>query len=120
PPGRAAGALAVKAASGAVVRLALLALLAPVCPGLLRLPRVSPLVVAAVLTAAGLAAVLLATPWWTRCRRALAAVLADIRALHARPARAAALWGGSVAFAALHALVLIAVTRAVGLPLAPL
>ncbi|MYX98631.1 TIGR00374 family protein, partial [Streptomyces sp. SID486] len=60
PPGRAAGALAVKAASGAVVRLALLALLAPVCPGLLRLPRVSPLVVAAVLTAAGLAAVLLA------------------------------------------------------------
>jgi uncharacterized membrane protein YbhN (UPF0104 family) len=120
PPARAAGALAVKAATGAAVRLALIALLAPVCPGLLRLPHVSPVVVAAVLAGTVLAVVLLATPWWSRCRRALAAVLADIRALHACPTRAAALWGGSLAFAALHALVLIAVTRAVGLPLAPL
>ncbi|WP_345055414.1 lysylphosphatidylglycerol synthase domain-containing protein, partial [Streptomyces rameus] len=120
PPARAAGALAVKAATGAAVRLALIALLAPACPGLLRLPHVSPVVVAAVLAGAVLAAVLLATPWWSRCRRALAAVLTDIRVLHACPTRAAALWGGSLAFAALHALVLIAVTRAVGLPLAPL
>ncbi|WP_251096121.1 lysylphosphatidylglycerol synthase domain-containing protein [Streptomyces sp. Caat 7-52] len=120
PAGRAAGALAVKAATGAVVRLALIALLAPACPGLLRLPRVSPAAVAVVLGVAVLAAVLLATPVWSRCRPALAAVLADIRALHACPARAAALWGGSLAFAALHALVLITVTRAVGLPLAPL
>jgi uncharacterized membrane protein YbhN (UPF0104 family) len=34
--------------------------------------------------------------------------------------RAAALWGGSLAFAALHSLVVIAVTQAVGLPLPPL
>lgn len=120
PPGRAAGALAAKAGTGAAVRLALIALLAPACPGLLRLPRASPVAVTAVLAVAVLAAVLLATPWWARCRPALAAVLTDIRALHACPARAAALWGGSLAFAALHALVLIAVTRAVGLPLAPL
>ncbi|MFF8726817.1 lysylphosphatidylglycerol synthase domain-containing protein [Streptomyces sp. NPDC015171] len=120
PAGRSAGALAVKATAGATVRLALLALLAPACPGLLRLPRIPPAVLAVALGVAVLVAVLLATPLWSRCRRALGAVLADIRALHACPARAAALWGGSLAFAALHALVLIAVTRAVGLPLAPL
>ncbi|MEU2060422.1 lysylphosphatidylglycerol synthase domain-containing protein [Streptomyces sp. NPDC013455] len=120
PAGRAAAALAVKATAGAVVRLVLLALLAPVWPGLLRIPHVPAAVPAAALGATALAAVLLATPWWPRCRRGLGAVLADIRALHARRARAAALWGGSLAFAALHALVLVAVTRAVGLPLAPL
>ncbi|MFJ9820161.1 lysylphosphatidylglycerol synthase domain-containing protein [Streptomyces sp. NPDC101151] len=120
PAGRSAGALAVKATAGAVIRLALIAALAPLCPGLLRVPHVSPAAVAAVLGVATVAAALLAGPLRPRCRRALAGVPADIRAVHARPARAAALWGGSLAFAALHALVLIAVTRAVGLPLAPL
>ncbi|MFJ4523474.1 lysylphosphatidylglycerol synthase domain-containing protein [Streptomyces sp. NPDC088810] len=120
PAGRSAGALAVKATAGATARLTLIALLAPACPGLLRLPRISPTAVAAALGVTVLVAVLLASPLWPRCRRALAAVLADIRALHACPVRAAALWGGSVAFALLHALVLVAVTRAVGLPLAPL
>ncbi|MFH9399500.1 lysylphosphatidylglycerol synthase domain-containing protein [Streptomyces sp. NPDC017638] len=120
PAGRAAGALAVKAAAGAAVRLVLIALLAPACPGLLRLPRPSPPVIAAASGVAVLLALLPLTPWWSRCRPALATVLADVRALHARPARAAALWGGSLAFAVLHALVLIAVIRAVGLALAPL
>lgn len=120
PAGRSAGALAVKATAGAAVRLALIALLAPACPGLLRLPQVSPTAVAVVLGVVVLVAAPLATPWWPHCRRALGTVVADIRALHACPARAAALWGGSLAFAGLHALVLIAVTRAVGLPLAPL
>ncbi|MEU2221774.1 lysylphosphatidylglycerol synthase domain-containing protein [Streptomyces sp. NPDC018347] len=119
PAGRAAGALAVKTTASAAVRLALIGLLAPACPGLLRLPHLSPVAVAALLGAVA-AAVLLITSLWSRCRRALAAVLADIRTLHARPSRAAALWGGSLAFAALHALVLVAVTRAVGVPLAPL
>ncbi|MFI0163111.1 lysylphosphatidylglycerol synthase domain-containing protein [Streptomyces sp. NPDC017095] len=120
PARRAAGALAVKAAAGAAVRLALIALLAPACPGLLRLPRVSPVAVAAAGGAAVLVALLPLTPWWARCRQALGTALAGLRAPHARPARAAALWGGSLAFAVLHALVLIAVTRAVGLALAPL
>ncbi|MEU6669614.1 lysylphosphatidylglycerol synthase domain-containing protein [Streptomyces sp. NPDC046727] len=120
PAGRSAGALAVKATAGAAVRLALIALLAPACPGLLRVPHISLMAVAVVLGVAAPVAVLPATPVWSRCRRALTAVLADIRTLHACPARAAALWGGSLAFAALHALVLIAVTRAVELPLAPL
>ncbi|MGW1171653.1 lysylphosphatidylglycerol synthase domain-containing protein [Streptomyces sp. NPDC001153] len=120
PAGRSASALAVKATAGAAVRLALIALLAPACPGLLRPPQPTPTTLAVALGGLVLLAALPVTPWWARCRRALSAVAADIRALHACPARAAALWGGSVAFAALHALVLIAVTQAVELPLPPL
>lgn len=119
PAARGASALAVKAAAGAVVRLVLIAALAPVCPGLLRIPHVPAAVLLAVTAAAVLLAVLVRARLWARCRGAVTAVAADIRDLHTRPVRAAALWGGSVAFAALHSLVLIAVTRAVGLPLAP-
>ncbi|MFJ9347510.1 lysylphosphatidylglycerol synthase domain-containing protein [Streptomyces sp. NPDC101237] len=119
PAGRGASALAVKAAAGAVARLVLIAALAPVWPGLLRIPHVPAAVPLAVTAAAALLAVLVRARLWARCRGAVAAVSADIRDLHARPVRAAALWGGSVAFAGLHALVLIAVTRAVGLPLSP-
>ncbi|MFF4014680.1 lysylphosphatidylglycerol synthase domain-containing protein [Streptomyces sp. NPDC001843] len=119
PAGRSASALAVKATASVLVRGALIAALAPACPGLLRIPRLPPAALPVVLAVALLVAGLLASPLWSRCRAALATVLADIRAVHAHPARAAALWGGSVGFAALHSLVLIAVTRAVGLPLAP-
>ncbi|MGW3210303.1 hypothetical protein ACWC94_40625, partial [Streptomyces sp. NPDC001135] len=42
PAARSASALAVKVGAGAAVRLALIAVLAPACPGLLRLPRPSP------------------------------------------------------------------------------
>ncbi|MER6073420.1 lysylphosphatidylglycerol synthase domain-containing protein [Streptomyces sp. NPDC001817] len=120
PAGRSASALAVKATAGATVRLALIALLVPACPGLLRAPHPTPTTLAVALGGLVLLAALPVTPWWARCRRALTAILADIRALHTCPARAAALWGGSLAFAALHSLVLIAVTRAVELPLPPL
>ncbi|MGW1910057.1 lysylphosphatidylglycerol synthase domain-containing protein [Streptomyces sp. NPDC002076] len=120
PAGRSASALAVKATAGAAVRLALIALLVPACPGLLRPPHLTPTTLAVALGGLVLLMALPATPWWARCRRALTAVLADIRALHTCPARAAALWGGSLAFAALHSLVLIAVTQAVELPLPPL
>ncbi|MFE9496619.1 MULTISPECIES: lysylphosphatidylglycerol synthase transmembrane domain-containing protein [Streptomyces] len=117
--GRSAGALAVKATAGATVRLVLIAVLAPLCPGLLRVPRVSPAALAAVLGAAALLAAVLAGPLRPRCRQALASVLPEIRAVHACPARAAALWGGSLAFAVLHCLVLLSVGQAVGLPLPP-
>lgn len=120
PAGRSASALAVKATAGAAVRLALIALLVPACPGLLRPPHLTPTALAVALGGLVLLMALPATPWWARCRRALTAVLTDIRALHTCPARAAALWGGSLAFAALHSLVLIAVTQAVELPLPPL
>ncbi|MET7568533.1 lysylphosphatidylglycerol synthase domain-containing protein [Streptomyces sp. NPDC005492] len=119
PVGRSASALAVKATAGVVVRTVLIGVLAMACPGVLRVPRVSLGVVGVVLAALVLVTVLLNCPLWPRCRRALAAVLTDIRAVHARPQRAAALWGGSLAFAALHSLVLICVTQAVELPLSP-
>ncbi|WP_328500043.1 flippase-like domain-containing protein [Streptomyces sp. NBC_00457] len=114
--GRAATALAVKASAGGVVRGALIAVLALACPGVLRVPSLSGGGVAVVILVVGVAAVLLCSG---RCRRVLAVVVADIRAVHARPRRAAALWGGSLAFALLHCAVLIAVTQAVALPLSP-
>ncbi|MFJ8058155.1 YbhN family protein [Streptomyces sp. NPDC096142] len=119
PVGRSASALAVKATAGVVVRIVLIGVLAAVCPGVLRVPPVSAGVLGAVLAVVVLVTVLLNCPLWPRCRRALGTVLGDIRAVHARPHRAVALWGGSLAFAALHSLVLICVTQAVELPLSP-
>ncbi|MEU9338837.1 lysylphosphatidylglycerol synthase transmembrane domain-containing protein [Streptomyces sp. NPDC048290] len=117
PASRSATALAVKATAGGVARGALIAALAPGCPGLLRIPHLPRPVLAVALAVTALLAAVPFTPLWAHCRRALAAVAADIRAVHARPQRAAALWGGSLAFAALHALVLVAVGHAVELPL---
>ncbi|MFI1535463.1 YbhN family protein [Streptomyces anandii] len=119
PAGRSASALAVKATAGVTARAFLIAVLAGFCPGLLRVPRVSVAAVAALLAAAAVLALVVAGPLRSRCACALATVAADIRAVHARPNRAAALWGGSLAFAAAHSLVLIAVTQAVELPLSP-
>ncbi|NUO44195.1 MAG: TIGR00374 family protein [Streptomyces sp.] len=116
PAGRAASALAVKGTAAAAVRAVLIVALAVACPGVLRVPRPNLVVLAVGCAAVTGVAVLLAVP---RCRRALAVVLADIRAVHANPPRAAALWGGQLAFAALHALVLIAVAQAVALSLPP-
>ncbi|MEV5985480.1 YbhN family protein [Streptomyces sp. NPDC052051] len=112
PMARAATALAVKAAAGAVTRGALIAGLALTGPGLLSVPHVSPVAVAAVLLAAVALAVVPGP-----LRRAWRTMLADVRAVHRLPGRAAALWGGSLAFASLHALVVVAVTRSLGLPL---
>ncbi|MER6347821.1 lysylphosphatidylglycerol synthase domain-containing protein [Streptomyces sp. NPDC001595] len=116
--GRSATALAVKATAGGVVRGALIAGLLLACPGALRLPAVSGPGLA-VLLALLLAPLPLVVRLWPRCRRALAAVVADVRAVHARPHRAAALWGGSLAFAVLHVAAVLAVTQAVALPLPP-
>ncbi|MFF3655128.1 lysylphosphatidylglycerol synthase domain-containing protein [Streptomyces olivochromogenes] len=115
PVVRSATALGVKATAGAVSRGLLIALLALACPGLLRVPHVSVTAVAIVLTVVVTVVVLLRGP----LRRALRAVLADVRAVHEVPARAAALWGGSLAFAALHATVVVAVAQALELPLPP-
>lgn len=112
---RSATALAVKATAGTVVRGCLIAALAPACPGALRFPHVSATAWAVTVAVAATAVVLVSGP----LRRALRAVLADVRAVHEVPARAAALWGGSLAFASLHAAVVIAVTQAIDLPLPP-
>lgn len=118
PAGRSAAAVAVKATAGGIARGALIAVFATACPGVLRIPPGWGAWVAVVGAALGVT-VLLGVRRWPRGRRALGVVLADIKAVHACPGRAAALWGGSLAFALLHALVLIAVTRAVALPLSP-
>ncbi|MFF4501122.1 lysylphosphatidylglycerol synthase domain-containing protein [Streptomyces sp. NPDC001401] len=116
--GRAATALAVKSTAGAVVRIALIAVLALACPGVLRLPSVGgpKLLVGALAAGAAVPlAVLLARR--TRLRRAMACAAADVRAVHENPRRAAALWGGSLAFATLHTGVVIAVVHALDVPL---
>ncbi|KAB1977391.1 lysylphosphatidylglycerol synthase domain-containing protein [Streptomyces triticiradicis] len=120
PLARSATALAVKACAGTVVRACLIGGLALACPGALRPPRLtaSAWTVAAwtaVAVAAAVAAALLAGP----LRRVLRRVLLDVRAVHELPARAAALWGGSLAFAALHTTVVVTVAQAVGLPPSP-
>ncbi|MFD4788552.1 lysylphosphatidylglycerol synthase domain-containing protein [Streptomyces sp. NPDC058459] len=117
PMGRSAGALAVKGGAQGVARLALIALLVPFCPGLLRVPGLPLVWLLGALGGAVLVVAVAAGPLRPRCRRALTALLADVRAVHIRPARAVALWGGSLAFAALHCGVLAAVARAVALPL---
>ncbi|MFF0200791.1 YbhN family protein [Streptomyces sp. NPDC005017] len=119
PCARAMTALGVKAAAGALVRGVLIVVLALACPGVLQVPRVPPAVVAVVLAVAVSLALLSAGPLAPRCRRALAGVRADLREVHGRPSRAAALWGGSLAFALLHVAILVAVTEAVALPLGP-
>jgi uncharacterized membrane protein YbhN (UPF0104 family) len=119
PAARAATALGVKAAAGAMVRGVLIAVLALASPGVLQVPRIPPVGPAVLLAAVVVVVLLLGSPLGPRCRRALSAVRADIRQVHARPSRAAALWGGSLAFALLHAGTLIAVTQAVALPLPP-
>ncbi|MFC5220145.1 lysylphosphatidylglycerol synthase transmembrane domain-containing protein [Streptomyces coerulescens] len=119
PLGDAATAVAVKGTAGGIARGALIAVLFAASPGVLHLPHVNGGFVAAVCAAAAVVLLVLAGPLRPRCRRALVAVWAYITAVHARPVRAAALWGGSLAFVVLHCAVLIAVTRAVALPLAP-
>jgi uncharacterized membrane protein YbhN (UPF0104 family) len=115
PVVRSATALGVKATAGAVSRGFLIAVLALACPGLLRPPHISATVIVIAFAVVVTAVVLLRGP----LRRALRAVLADVRAVHEVPARAAALWGGSLAFAALHATVVVAVAQALELPLPP-
>ncbi|MEU9409935.1 lysylphosphatidylglycerol synthase domain-containing protein [Streptomyces sp. NPDC048281] len=112
---RAATALAVKAAVGGVVRCVLGVALLVAAPGTVglsvRIPHVLVL-----LPMAG-AAVGLAVAVSRRLRRAVGQAFADVREVHRSRARACALWGGSVAFALLHAGVVVAVVHAIGLGL---
>ncbi|WUB60995.1 lysylphosphatidylglycerol synthase domain-containing protein [Streptomyces sp. NBC_00582] len=117
---RSATALAVKAAVGGLVRLALAVVLLLASS---RTPRLAPAVPRACVTlsavgcvAAVAAAVALSRTARRGVGRAAGRVLADVRAVHVRRARACALWGGSLGFALLHAAVLIAVVRALDVP----
>ncbi|WP_430377490.1 lysylphosphatidylglycerol synthase transmembrane domain-containing protein [Streptomyces sp. B1-3] len=112
---RSATALAVKAAVGGIVRCVLAVVLLVVSPGAVplsaRVPHV--LVLAPVLAAVVVSAVMASG----RIRRAVGRAVTDVREVHRSRGRACALWGGSVAFALLHASVVVAVVHALGLAL---
>ncbi|MET7696445.1 YbhN family protein [Streptomyces sp. NPDC005485] len=112
---RSATALAVKAAVGGIVRCVLGVVLLVASPGAVPLSARIPHLL--VLAPSAVAAVVLAVVASGRLRRAAARALADVREVHRSPGRACALWGGSVAFALLHAGVVVAVVHALGLAL---
>ncbi|MEH0416911.1 lysylphosphatidylglycerol synthase transmembrane domain-containing protein [Streptomyces sp. B21-083] len=123
PPARSSAALALYLLAEVVGRLGLLAALLIAFPHALRLGSVVPGTALGPLLI-GLCAVLSAAASALVCvRRLRAAVLSflrtalgEARSVHTRPARALALWGGSLAFPALQAAGLAAVGTAMGLP----
>ncbi|WP_086809225.1 lysylphosphatidylglycerol synthase domain-containing protein [Streptomyces reticuliscabiei] len=119
---RSATALAVKAAAGGIVRVGLavaLLLTSPRAAPHLSIPVLRvPFVLAAVCgVVAAVAGVAFSKPLRSRLLVALDRVRTDVRAVHGSRARACALWGGSLAFALLHAAVVIAVVRALDVAL---
>ncbi|WLW50534.1 lysylphosphatidylglycerol synthase transmembrane domain-containing protein [Streptomyces sp. SX92] len=126
PLARSSAALALYLLAETVGRVGLLAVLLIAFPDALRLSALLPenaagpilLAVGAVLV---VAAIVLASV--RRLRTAavsfLRTALGEAREVHTRPARALALWGGSLAFPALQACVLVAVGQALHLPVPP-
>ncbi|MFE9448106.1 YbhN family protein [Streptomyces sp. NPDC006739] len=126
PLARSSAALALYMLAECVGRLALLAALLIAFPGALSPGGLLPGGAAAwlLLGAAGLlvgavAALALVRRLRTAVSSFLRAALGEARAVHTRPARALALWGGSLAFPALQAAGLVAVGRAMDLPVPP-
>ncbi|MFY4720872.1 lysylphosphatidylglycerol synthase domain-containing protein [Streptomyces sp. LaBMicrA B280] len=112
---RAATALAVKAAVGGAVRCALGVALLVASPDTVHLSARAPQLLVLLPVAAGAAVLTVAISG--RLRRMTGRVFADVRDVHRHRARACALWGGSVAFALLHAGVVVAVVHAIGVGL---
>jgi uncharacterized membrane protein YbhN (UPF0104 family) len=126
-PTRSVAALAVRACSAAIGRVVLLLAVLALFPDALHFHRLvpggfsfsvpgHPLLVSAVVAAlfgVGLLLPRCARLLRYRLRAFLASVATDVRTLHGNPARVAALWGGSLAFPAAHACVMVAVCRAV-------
>lgn len=127
-PTRSVAALAVRATAAVIGRVALLLALLLVFPDALHLRRFiadrptvpdHPLliaVVAALVLTAGIVLTRFARRLRDRLQDFLGSVARDVRTLHGKRARIAALWGGSLAFPAMHAAVLVAVVRAVHAP----
>ncbi|MYS18954.1 Uncharacterized membrane protein YbhN, UPF0104 family [Streptomyces sp. DvalAA-14] len=124
PLARSSAALALYALAESVGRVTLLLVLLTVFPHALHLGGLMPggdalLFVGATLAAGAVLAALVLLSL-RRVRRFLSGflltALIDVRSLHMRPARVLALWGGSLAFPALQAVSLVAITHALGLP----
>ncbi|KAA0942001.1 lysylphosphatidylglycerol synthase transmembrane domain-containing protein [Streptomyces apricus] len=127
PPARSAAALALYLLAESVARVALLAALLIAFPDALRLggllpdAAVGPLLLAAGgVVCAAVAVLLLVRRVRTVVSGFLRTALGEARSVHARPARALALWGGAFAFPVCQAAGLVAVGRALDLPVAPL
>ncbi|MCM2424527.1 flippase-like domain-containing protein [Streptomyces sp. SID13666] len=125
PPGRSAAALGVRAVAAAVVRVGMLLILLAVFPHALKVDRVTPagpahpVVIVSVVAGcavAGALLLLLAGRVRDRVRTFFGTMVVDVRALHCKSARVAALWGGSLAFPVMHATVLVAVIQALNAP----
>ncbi|WP_333778583.1 lysylphosphatidylglycerol synthase transmembrane domain-containing protein [Streptomyces sp. IBSBF 3136] len=126
PLARSSAALALYLLAESVGRLGLLAVLLAVFPDALRLGALLPGGSAAPLLLGAAALTAVAGVVLCRVRRLRVAVagflrdaLGEARSVHTRPARALALWGGSLAFPALQAAGLAAVGQALRLPVPP-
>ncbi|GDY67510.1 membrane protein [Streptomyces avermitilis] len=127
PLARSSAALALYMLAEAITRLALLLVLLIAFPDALHLGSLVPdgalgPLLLAVAGALGLAVtvLLLVRRLRTAVLSFLRTALGEARSVHARPARALALWGGALAFPALQAAGLAAVGQALGLPVPPL
>ena len=123
PLAQSSAALALYLLAEAAARVVLLLTLLTACPGALRLDGLVPNTVALPLVwavgglvCAAALAVVAVRPLRRVIGAFLGTALTDARALHARPARALALWGGSLAFPVLQAAGLVAVALAVDVP----
>lgn len=124
-PTRAVAALAVRAMAAAIGRIVLLLVLLAAFPDALQLSRLAPegpvlpghLLLVSVAAALMFVVLLALLRYGGRLRDRLrsfaASVACDVRTLHGMRVRVAALWGGSLAFPAAHAAVVVAVSRAV-------
>ncbi|MET7698580.1 lysylphosphatidylglycerol synthase transmembrane domain-containing protein [Streptomyces sp. NPDC005485] len=127
PLARSSAALALYLLAESVTRLGLLLVLLVAFPGALHLRTLIPAGAAGPLLLAGAGVLCIAALTLLcvgRLRTAVAAflrtALREARSVHARPARALALWGGSLAFPVLQAAGLTAVGQALDLPVPPL
>ncbi|KUO10126.1 hypothetical protein AQJ58_21805 [Streptomyces sp. DSM 15324] len=126
PLARSSAALALYLLAEGVARVGLLATLLLLFPDALRLGSLLPHGAVGPLLGALGAVVLLAAAALALVRRLRTAVfsflrtaLGEARSVHSCPARAAALWGGSLAFPVLQAAGLAAVGQALDLPVPP-
>jgi len=124
PLRRASAALALYSLAESFSRVTLLLVLLAAFPHALHTPGVLParsgLLLLAAIAAAVLVTAVVVLAAAGRVRRAvrgfLSAALADLRSLHARPARVLALWGGAVGFPLLQAASMAAVALALDMP----
>ncbi|MGD1219013.1 MULTISPECIES: lysylphosphatidylglycerol synthase transmembrane domain-containing protein [Streptomyces] len=126
PLARSSAALALYMLAESIARIGLLVGLLIAFPGALRLGSLLPegalgplLLCVGVAACAAVAVLVLVRRLRTAVLSFVRTALAEARSVHSRPARALALWGGSLAFPLLQAAGLAAVGQALGLPVPP-